>query len=56
MSDGENTSEFIRYVTCLIPMGGCIIAGIFILIGNVKDYKTNKTGILNIEDEFADNN
>ena len=54
MEDSKNSSEFIRYVMCFIPMGGSLVAGVLIVFGDVKDYKWNKSGVMTIEDEFAD--
>jgi len=54
MEKNENSTEFVRYVTCLIPMAGCLLAGIAIVLGRVKDYKWNKSGKMSMEDEFAE--
>lgn len=55
MNDVKQCSEFIRWVTCLIPLSGSLLAGILIIFGDIKDYKCNEKGIINIEDEFAEN-
>jgi hypothetical protein len=54
MEKDQDSTEFVRYVTCLIPMAGCIVAGVLIVLGQVKDYKWNKSGKMSVEDEFAE--